>query len=185
MIRTRYVSILKLLLLIMVISASCHTNQKNPLTQNIDGVQNASLDSLPEPYGHINDYENLFTYAEETTLDSLVTDFEKKTTIQIAVVTIDTTMTARADFDAFTLRLAQSWEIGQKEKNNGVLIGISKGYRKIRVNNGHGIEKMLTSEETKQVVDNVFIPSFRMGEYFAGTKKGLQALMSILASRTQ
>jgi uncharacterized protein len=108
-----------------------------------------------------------------------------KTSIQIAVVTNDTTLTTPEDFDDFTLRVAKDWGGGQKDKDNGILIGISAGLRKIRIQNGYGIEKILSNEETKLIVDSAFIPAFRQGSYFEGTKNGIGVLMDVLGVKIQ
>jgi uncharacterized protein len=140
-------------------------------------------DSLPKPTGYVNDYENIFTDAEEQSLDSLIRDFEKRTTIQITVVTFDTAMTTRDSLDALTLRIAIAWGVGQKGKDNGMVIGISRGYRQMRIQNGYGIEHILSDEETKLVIANEFIPLYRESKYFEGTLAGLKALMTILGDR--
>lgn len=183
----KYLSLLILLALTAFRNASCQTT-KNADSLQINPEELAKYrrifwDNLPEPGGFINDYENLYTDREEAILDSLIKDFEKRTTIQIAVFTIDTTLTSSDSLDALTLRLARHWGVGLKDKNNGVLIGISKGYRKMRIQNGYGIEKVLTDDETKQIINTAFTPSFRDAKYFEGTFHGLFELMNILGQR--
>ena len=183
----KYLNILTFLVLTITSTASCQNNRnnetENSTAQNLRSFRQIFWDSIPQPVGYINDYEDLFSDVEEKSLDCLIEDFEKRTTIQITVVTIDTTMTTPDSLDALTLRIANAWGVGQKEKNNGVVIGISKGYRKMRIQNGYGIEKMLTDAETKKIIDTAFIPYYREAEYFKGTFKGLQALMATLKKR--
>lgn len=140
-------------------------------------------DSLPKSAGYVNDFENIYSAGEEKVLDSLIKNFESRTTIQMVIVTIDTAMIARDSFDAFSLRLANVWGVGQKGKNNGVTIVISKGFRRMRIQNGFGIEKFLTDGETKLIIDTEFIPAFRQAKYFEGTFNGLLALMNVLGQR--
>jgi uncharacterized protein len=171
------------------------TNASGQSTSNVQKTENKSeelakfrkvfWDTPPKPVGFINDYENLFSDKEEVVLDSLIKNFEKRTTIQIAVITFDTTLTSSDSLDALTLRLANLWGVGQKDKNNGVVIGISKGYRKIRIQNGYGIEKILTDADTKVIMDTAFIPHFRKANYFKGTLNGLKALMATLVEKSQ
>src|SRR5437773_10080317 len=92
--------------------------------------------AIPKPVGYMNDFEKIFTPDQIETLDSLIADFEKRTTRQIAIITIDTTMMKREYLDSWTLKVMNTWGIGQKEKNNGILIGISRGYRIMRIQNG-------------------------------------------------
>jgi len=92
-------------------------------------------------------------------------------------------MTTADSLDIMTLRIANAWAVGQKEKNNGVVIGISRAYRKMRIQNGYGIEKILTDTETKDIIETAFIPGFSNANYFDGTLNGLKGLMAILEKR--
>lgn len=142
--------------------------------------QNHTIDSLPQPIGFVNDFEGIFLSTEVHYLDSMIRAYEEKTTIQIALITIDTTMISRKDFDNFILQIAKAWGVGQKGKDNGIAIGISKGYRTMRIQNGYGIESVLSDIETKNIIDTVFIPPFKRGEYFEGVINGLKAIMNKL-----
>ncbi len=136
--------------------------------------------SVPKRIGHTSDYEKIYSAKEIKILDSIIADFEKKTTIQIAIVTIDTSMVDEKDMENWTLKVLNTWGVGQKDKNNGILVGISKGYRHMRIENGYGIESVLTDQETKQIIDADFIPYFKEAKYFEGTLNGLKALMKKL-----
>ncbi|MEP7164540.1 MAG: TPM domain-containing protein [Ferruginibacter sp.] len=137
-------------------------------------------DSLPGPSGYINDYENIYSESEEGALDSLIAAFEKSDSIQIAVISFDSSMIERDSLDAMTLRIANEWGVGQKYKNNGITISICIGYRKMRIQNGMGIEKLLTNNETKEIIDSVFIPAFSDKQFFTGTYEGIASLISRL-----
>ena len=184
---SRYLIIFTLSIFTFASTASCQANRNKNAdsTQILRSSRQIFRDSIPAPTGYVNDYENIFTGTEEERLDSLINDFQKRTTIQIAVVTIDTTMTTPDSLDALTLRIANTWGLGQKDKNNGVLIGISKGHRKMSIQNGYGIEAILSDQETKQIIDTAFIPGYREGKYFSGTFEGLKTLMAILENRYQ
>jgi uncharacterized protein len=117
-------------------------------------------------------------------MERLIAEFEKKTSIEIAVVTIDTAMTSQDAFDDYTLDLARKWGVGKKDKDKGVLVGISAGHRRMRIQNGDGIEGMLSDNETKKIVDSVFIPKFREGKFYEGTLQGLEAIMRVLEQRS-
>ncbi len=110
-------------------------------------------------------------------MDSIITKFEKETTNEIVIVTIDSSWTTQEKFNNLILTIANDWEVGKKGLNNGITIGISTGLRKIRICNGYGIEAKLTDAETKTIMDDRILPEFRKGDYFTGTKNGLLALM--------
>lgn len=137
-----------------------------------------------KPIGYINDFENVFSEEERLKLDSLVISIEKESTIEIAVVTIDTLMVniwdsnydQRLSFDTLTLLIAKKWRIGKKGKDNGILIGFSTEMRRIRIQNGYGIEKKISNEETKNIIDNIIRPQFKQGNYYDGVLEGILAL---------
>jgi uncharacterized protein len=183
---SKYLSVLTLFFLTIILTASCRTNASKAKVKDayeITSIRKDYFDSLPQPMGYVNDFENLFSGTEEQILDSLIGDFEKRTTIQIALITFDTTITTADSLEIMTLRIANAWGVGQKEKNNGVVIGISRAYRKMRIQNGYGIEKILTDAETKEIIDTAFIPDFRNENYFEGALNGLKDLMGILEKR--
>jgi len=66
-----------------------------------------------------------------------------------------------------------------------VTIGICRGYRKMRIQNGDGIEKILTDRETKEIIDTAFIPSFKDGKYFEGTLIGVKTLIATLGKNAE
>jgi uncharacterized protein len=133
-----------------------------------------------QPKGWVNDYVRLFTLTQQTELDSLISAFEKATTVEIAIVTIDSAHTNKNDFDNYVTALGKRWGVGKKETNNGVVIGICPGLKRIRISTGRGITQQLTDEEAKAIIDNITIPQYKKGNYFEGTKLGLLAVMQEL-----
>lgn len=88
----------------------------------------------------VNHYEGLYTDEEELVLDRIIKILKSETGIEFALID-NSRPPRRQKFDELTLRIANSWGVGEKGKDNGILIGISRGHRKIKVNNGIGIEK--------------------------------------------
>jgi uncharacterized protein len=134
----------------------------------------------PYPDGFVNDYEHLFSKQEELSLDSLIRAYEKKTTRQIALLTLDSTTTTADSLDALTMRIANIWGVGQKDKNNGITISVSKCFRKMRIVNGHGIVPLLSDDETGELIASVFVPYFQAGKYYEGCYYGLATLMNTI-----
>jgi uncharacterized protein len=150
---------------------------------DIQTFRETFLKNLPAPAGYVNDFENLFSDQEEYYLDSLIAAFEVATTIEVALITLDSTATAKNQFDDLTLQIARKWGVGKKESNNGILIGISGGHRIIRIQNGYGIEKIFSDEETKKIIDDYILPSYRLNKLYEGTRAGLLEIIRILSAR--
>ncbi|MBX2921630.1 MAG: TPM domain-containing protein [Chitinophagaceae bacterium] len=163
-----------------VIAGSADSRQK---PSRDTGFPNELASSQPKDQfpiralGWTSDYEHIFSDDQVFELDSIISKFEKETTNEIAIVTIESSWATTESFDSLTLAIANHWGVGKKEKNNGILIGISTGLRKIRIQNGYGIETNLTNAETKKIIDDIILPEFKKGNYFEGTRSGLFALM--------
>jgi uncharacterized protein len=138
--------------------------------------------SAPEK-GYTSDIEKLFSKKQVRKLNKLIKKFEKKTTMEIGIITLDTSYVSRERFDSLSTRIANKWGVGKAGLDNGVLISISKGYRTMRISNGYGIEKIMTDEETKKIIDEEFTPYFKKGEYYEGTLNGLKKLMEVLRGK--
>lgn len=145
-------------------------------------VQNPSKEhfKVPEPTGFVNDFENLFTQAEIKTLDSMIIAIHNKTSVQIAIISIDTMMINKDQLDDFTKQTFTSWGLQVNGQFNGILIGLSNAYKKLRIENGTGVEQALTNYEIQEIVESAFIPYFKDDKYYPGTINGLIAIMNKL-----
>ena len=164
-------------LTILLITASCGVFKKSQSDKTADTKKETS--TFPKPTGYVNDFENILTDAEEKELTTLIKELESQTSDQISIVTL-TSLEPYDNIDDYSLDLANYWGIGQKDKNNGILIAIGKELRKIRIQNGFGIEKRLTDAETKRIIDEVMVPEFKNDKYFEGIKKGVEAIIQEL-----
>lgn len=134
---------------------------------------------LPKPTGYVNDFESIFSRKEKKALTAIIKSHEKQTTNQIALVTIKSYKPYSSLMD-YSVDLANYWGVGQKNKNNGIVIVFGKEIREIWISNGSGIEAKLTDFETKKIIDEVILPEFKQGNYFLGSKKGLLAIIDQL-----
>jgi len=147
---------------------------------NIHVSSKKFADNIPNPTGYVNDYEKIFADNQKIILDSLIRAFEKQTTIEIAILTLDSSQTTALEFDDLVLKIAKKWGVGKKNKDNGILIGLSSSLRTMRIQNGFGIEKVLTNEDTQKIINIYCIPQFKKGDYFGGTKQFILALIDKL-----
>lgn len=136
--------------------------------------------SFPEkPLGYVSDFEKLLTADQVAYLDSMIGTHEKATTNQVAVVTLDldtVKIKSRDDLEQFSVQLFNKWEVGVKDKNNGVGMLIAENLRQVRINVGSGLETKLTNEEAKDIIQRIITPAFKQQDYFSGIKNGLEAI---------
>jgi uncharacterized protein len=131
-----------------------------------------------QPTGFVNDYAGVMTGEERAALESKISNFEKGTTNEVAVVTIPS-------LDGDTIEnVAQEiftkWEVGKKDKNNGVLVLVSVGDHESRIHTGYGVEEYLTDVGTRYIQDEVMIPEFRSENYYAGINGGVDKIIEAL-----
>ncbi|MBL0144881.1 MAG: TPM domain-containing protein [Chitinophagaceae bacterium] len=154
------------------------------ITQKLkSNTDNACATIIPNPSGYVNDFVHLFTEAQRWQLDSLIGLHEKQTTNQIALVTLDSSMLGTCNLADYTKELGNQWGVGQKEKNNGCVFAICVAPKKVRINNGYGIEKLITNAETQTIIDSVIIPNYKQEKLFEGTFLGLQKLMGKIGGK--
>jgi uncharacterized protein len=134
---------------------------------------------VPAYHGYVNDYADMISPAMEAKLNQALQAFNLTDSTQVAVLTIPS-----LDGDAledFSVRTASKWQIGQKNKDNGVLLLVSKNDHKIRIEVGRGLEPVLTDLLTGRIVDNLISPYFKSGRFDDGFASGVGAI--IQASR--
>ena len=123
---------------------------------------------------YVQDYAGVISAPVRSYLQDLGRQLDQKTTAQLAVVTVKSLN--GAPLEEYSLKLLRDWGIGNKEKNNGVLLLVSTGDRKSRIEVGYGLEGALTDSLTGQIQDQYMIPYFRKGTYEEGIARGYEAL---------
>jgi uncharacterized protein len=131
---------------------------------------------IPSSKGAVTDFEHIFTPKQIKRITNRIQAIKNSTGNEIAIVSIDSTHSNVQNFDGYVLHLATLWGVGAENLNNGVLIGVSRQFRKIRICNGLAIETILSNEQTKEIIDTNFIPKFKKNKYFRGIMNGLDAL---------
>lgn len=139
---------------------------------------------LPDPMDPprlVNDFASFLSANEVQGLESKLRTFNNETTTQIYVVIIPDLK--GYDPGDYATRLGEKWGIGQKGKNNGIVILVkpktaeSKG--EVFISTGYGLEGVVPDAVANQIVDNEIIPAFKNGTYAAGLNQGVDILMSI------
>ena len=138
--------------------------------------------ALPQPTQdfYVNDFANVLSAETEQMIikDSAV--LQQKTGAQIVVVTISS-LDGQA-LETYSLNLLREWGIGDKVKNNGVLILLSLNDRLSRIEVGYGLEGPLPDGKTGRIQDDYMLPYYQKGQYDEGIKNGYLALLKEVAA---
>ena len=120
----------------------------------------------PRPDKLVNDYVNVLSSSDRKNLEDKLDRFDKYTGIQIAIV-LDSSLEGE-NIDKYSNRLFNTWGIGQKGKDNGILIYAATRDRKVRIEIGSGLEKFLTNAQCRKIINQVITPYFKDGRYAMG-----------------
>lgn len=137
------------------------------------------------PQSAVFDLAHIFSSTEIQKLDSLLNQFEQSSNFWIVVVTLDTSLLLCDKLSEATANSGELLSIGKEYPDNGLVIGISKDCRKIRIRNGPTVDNLLRNGEINRVVDSIFIAQFRKQEFFHGTFEGVEELTKLLRSKVQ
>ena len=124
------------------------------------------IPELPSKPALVNDLADMLSNEEELTLESVLYAYEKESSNEITIVTVD--QLCSIEVSEFALQLGRKWNIGKATKKNGVLILASKTDRKINISPGYGLSGVLPDAICARIIRNDIVPNFKNGNYFAG-----------------
>ncbi len=130
---------------------------------------------VPPLMGRVNDLANLLNQDTKQNIESHLRDFEARTSNQVAVLIIPSL--EGEVLENYSLKVAQTWGLGQADKDNGVLLLIAKNDRKLRIEVGYGLEGALTDVITSQIIRNEITPQFKSGNFDAGILGGVRSII--------
>jgi uncharacterized protein len=136
-----------------------------------------------QPSQYVNDYDRLLNQQELRSLNELLRAYEDSTSNQF-VVAIFPNAQGYAVED-FSIRLAEKWQVGQKDRENGLIMAIFKEDQAIRIEVGYGLEDVIPDAIAFEVAQSIIPPYFREDKYYQGIYQGLQALMKAAAGKYQ
>lgn len=139
--------------------------------QDIDKI----ISTPPSAPRLVNDYANVLTSDQAAALEKKLVDFDKATSNQIAVVLVQS-LNGRDIGDAAT-ELGRKWGVGQKNNNNGVVLLVSIGDRKLNISPGDGLEKALPDLVCQQIIETAIKPNFKGQDYYRGLDEGTDAII--------
>ncbi len=138
-----------------------------------------ALASFPKPVGLVNDFANIIPNNAQAKLENLLRELKQKTTDEVAVVTIADL--ENASVEGYAVDLFENWGIGQKGKDNGVLILVAVAQRKVRIEVGYGLEGILPDGRVGEIIREQITPAFKAGDYGGGLLQGTLAVAGIIA----
>ena len=130
---------------------------------------------VPALQGYVNDYAGLIAPEAKAKLENDLRAFEQSDSTQVVILTVPSL--EGEVLEEYAFKAATTWKIGQKTKDNGVLLLVAKQERKIRIEVGKGLEGVLTDLLSGRIIDLVIKPNFKRGDYSGGFVAGVAAII--------
>ncbi|MEW6184174.1 MAG: TPM domain-containing protein [Thermodesulfobacteriota bacterium] len=130
---------------------------------------------VPSLQGYVNDYAGMISSPVRTQLEEELKAFEQSDSTQLVILTVPSLQ--GEVIEEFTIKVGDTWKIGQKHKDNGIILIVAKEERKLRIEIGRGLEGRLTDLLAGRIIDLVITPRFKRGDFDGGFKAGIAALV--------
>lgn len=120
----------------------------------------------PVPPRLVNDFVGVLSADERARLEQKLRDYNDSTSTQITIVIVPTT--EPYPIGDFAFRVGRKWGVGQKGKNNGLVLAWATQTRKVYIATGYGLEGAIPDAIAKRIITNDITPNFRQGQYYQG-----------------
>jgi uncharacterized protein len=134
--------------------------------------------NYPELAGRITDNAHLLKPEDRSWIESELQSLEATSTDQIAVVTVPSL--DGYPIEDYGIGLARKWQIGQKGKDNGILLIVAPTEHKVRIEIGRRLEPLMTDTMSKIIIQNAIIPKIRRGDFSGGIRDGVRDIKAVL-----
>lgn len=139
----------------------------------------AQAQTFPKFSGLVVDAADVLPPEQETQVRQRLEALQQQTGRQLVVATIPDLQ--GYPIEDYGYRLLRAWGVGLKDANNGAILLVAPGERKVRVEVGYGLEPVLTDAFSGNVIRQDIIPRFKAGDLPGGVVAGADALAEQLA----
>lgn len=137
-------------------------------------VHAQDIPAKPNPPRLVNDLANQLDAGQEAQLEQKLVAYNDSTSSQIVIVTVPTL----GDYPIadYAFKLGTEWGVGQKGKNNGIVLLWAPTERKVFIATGYGLEGAIPDAIAKRIVSQVITPQFKNGQFYQGLSDGVDAI---------
>ena len=133
---------------------------------------------MPPLKGRVNDLTGTLSAQQQQALEQTLAEFEGRKGAQIAVLLVPTAKPEPVQM--FAVRVQESWKLGRKGVDDGVLLAIAKDDRELHIEVGYGLEGALPDAIAKRIIEEEIVPRFRQGDFYAGIRAGTDRIMRVI-----
>ena len=136
--------------------------------------------NFPALTGRVVDQAHIIRPETRSTIETKLADLEGKSGIQLAVASVPSL--EGEEIEPYANELFRAWKLGEKTKNNGVLLLVAPKERKVRIEVGYGLEGTLTDALSKVIIANAIAPNFKAGDFDRGVSRGVDDIITVLTT---
>jgi uncharacterized protein len=136
--------------------------------------------TFPTLTGRVVDQANVLSAAARDRLTAKLADLEQRSGIQLVVATV--TSLQGEEIEPYANELFRTWQLGEKAKNNGVLLLVAPKERRVRIEVGYGLEGTLTDALSKIIIANAIAPRLKAGDFDGGITRGVDDIVTVLTT---
>jgi len=136
--------------------------------------------TFPTLTGRVVDQANIISAATRSALEQKLAGLEARSGIQLVVATISSL--EGQEIEPYGNELFRTWKLGEKTKNNGVLLLVAPNERRVRIEVGYGLEGTLTDALSKVIITNAIAPRFKAGDFADGVTRGVDDIITVLTT---
>jgi len=133
---------------------------------------------FPRPTGYVNDFVGMISPEAEQLLEAIALQVKQKTGAEIAVVTIEST--GGIPIEQYAVDLFMDWGIGERGKDNGILILIAFRDQSLWIKPGYGVEGAVPDAEAHRIYRDILRPGFRAGRYDEALVKAVTEIANLI-----
>lgn len=134
--------------------------------------------AIPPLKARVTDLTGTLSQTETAQLERQLAGFEAKKGSQIVVLIIPTTQPET--IEQYSIRVVEAWKPGRKGVDDGVLLLIAKNDKTLRIETGYGLEGALPDALARRIINEVIVPRFRQGHFFAGLQAGIEQIINVI-----
>ena len=138
--------------------------------------------TFPPLSGRVVDQANIISADMRGAIEIKLGDLEAKSGIQLVVATVNSL--EGQEIEPYANALFRTWGLGEKAKNNGVLLLVAPKEHRVRIEVGYGLEGTLTDALSKIIITNAITPRFKNGDFSGGIARGVDDIITVLTTNS-
>lgn len=134
--------------------------------------------AVPPLKARVTDLTGTLSAQQRSALEQTLAEFEHRKGAQVAVLIVPSTQPETVE--EYAVRVEESWKLGRKGIDDGVLLVVAKNDRKLRIEVGYGLEGVLPDAIAKRIIEEDIVPRFKQGDFYGGMRAGTDRIMRVI-----